>query len=238
MADQSTIGPTLLVLCPLLVGVISIVTRSHRVTDFLAQAVGLVSLLLLIPLSGVVLAEGPVTLNLGGHRAPVAIPLYVDGLSLLALWLTTWIAVAVHAYAAEWLRVTAHPASMEYRMLWPLLWSGLNGLFLSADLFNVYVMLEVTTLGAVSLVIMGREGEAAEAATRYLHFGLIGSVLYLLGVALVYMHVGSLYMPLLPGKVSLTPAMAVALFCMTAGLAMKAALFPVHAWLPLAHASA
>lgn len=229
---------TALILGPLLVGLLSIMVPRPLVADLCTLVLGAALVLLLVPLSGLVLAEGPLILDLGGHPAPVAIPLYVDGLSLAMLWLASVLALAVHSYAATWMRWTAHAAANEYRALWLLLWSGLNGLFLSADLFNIYVMLEITTLGAVPLVALTRGGQAVSAAARYLFFALVGSILFLLGVAVVYADTGLLYVPMLAGEMAATPAALVALLAMTIGTAMKAALFPVHAWLPLAHASA
>lgn len=232
------IAVTALVLGPLVLGLVTILINKPLAADVLALALATALAALLVPLSDAVLVQGPVTLNLGGHRPPIAIPLYADGLTLAMVWLTTLVALSVHGYAAAWLRWIGHPAGDGYRALWPFLWSGLNGLFLSADLFNLYVMLEVTTLGAVSLVMLGRATEAVGAAARYLFFALVGSILFLLGVALVYAYTGLLYMPLLAGSAAAAPGVAVALLAITAGAAMKAALFPVHAWLPAAHASA
>ncbi|MDX1606908.1 MAG: hypothetical protein R3202_11990, partial [Candidatus Competibacterales bacterium] len=196
--DGLTAGTlTLLILGPLIVALVAILVPRRRIADIGAMALGTVLLVLLVPLSRAVLAAGPLVMNLGGHRAPIAIPLYVDSLALGMLWLMTLLAIAIHAYAGVWLHARGHAHSYDYRVVWLVLWTGLNSLVLSGDLFNLYVMLEVTTLGAVSLVMLGATARAVSAAARYLFFALVGSVLFLLGTALVYADVGLLHMPML-----------------------------------------
>lgn len=242
MTDSPTSLPALaataLMFGPLALGLLAVLLPRGGALDVAAIALGLALLGLLLPLSEAVAEHGAVVVDLGGHAAPVAIPLYVDGMALTMLWLLNLLALAVHAYAAVWLRWTRHGGAAEFRPLWLILWTGLNGLFLSGDLFNIYVMLEVTTLGAVPLVMLGRGADAVSAATRYLFFAVTGSILYLLGVALVYGDAGLLYLPAMAGGLAATPATAAALVVMSVGVAMKAALFPLHAWLPVAHASA
>ena len=229
---------TTLILGPLIVALLAILLPRRRIIDVAATVLGIVLLTLLVPLSRQVLAAGPLLMNLGGHRAPIAIPLYVDSLALGMLWLMTLLALAIHAYAGVWLGRHEHAHAHDYRVLWLVLWTGLNSLVLSGDLFNIYVMLEITTLGAVSLVMLGGTARAVSAAARYLFFALVGSVLFLLGTALVYADIGLLHMPMLALRADGSPAIVAALLAITAGVAMKAALFPLHAWLPIAHASA
>ena len=119
------------------------------------------------------------------------------------------------------------------------IWCALNIAFLSNDLFNLYVALELMTFAAVPLVSLDGRRETLEAALRYLLFALVGSVLYLLGTAIVYGTCGTLDIGLLSRKgraASRGLVWAVAL--MTAGLLAKTALFPLHLWLPKAHAGA
>lgn len=129
---------------------------------------------------------------------------------------------------------------------WPLallLWGALNVVFLSRDLFNLYVALELLSVVAVALVaIEGKVGSLA-AALRYLMFALLGSLAYLLGAALLYAGHGTLDLTLLAAQgigagPQGAPADLIAASLMTAGLAIKTALFPFHVWLPPAHAGA
>ena len=127
------------------------------------------------------------------------------------------------------------------RYFWPLflfLWTALNALFLSADIFNLYVTLELLGFAAVTLVALAGKRAALTAALRYLFVSLTASLFYLLGVGLVYGQCATVDLPLLAAKAHPGPALWVALALMTGGLIAKAALFPLHFWLPPAHANA
>ncbi len=126
-------------------------------------------------------------------------------------------------------------------MFWTFLlsvWAALNAVFLGGDLFNLYVALELLTFGAVPLVCLDGRAETVAAALRYLLFALAGSVLYLLGAALLYGAYGTLDIALLSGVIRPEPVVWTAVALMTAGLLAKTALFPLHLWLPPAHAGA
>lgn len=210
------------------------------------------SLTLLPLLWGVTLAQiahladaGVQVHALGGWRAPLGINLVADGLALGMVALTTLIFSACAVYAG--CQTRTHPPSGhggeggEMGFLWPLLWflvAALNSIWLSADVFNLYVGLELLGLTAVGLVALTGSAEALAAAMRYLLAALLGSLSYLLGVALLYAAGGSLALADLDmlGDAGATPRVALAL--MTMGLILKSALFPLHAWLPPAHGGA
>lgn len=122
--------------------------------------------------------------------------------------------------------------------LWLLLWATLNGLLLSADLFNIYVGLELLGLAAVCLVTLSGTGAARRAALRYLLLNIFGSLCFLLGVVLIYRQTGSLNLALFAELTSPDPLIRLALALITLGMIIKSALFPLHFWLPPAHASA
>jgi multicomponent Na+:H+ antiporter subunit D len=177
---------------------------------------------------------GPQRYGVGGWGAPLGIDLYADGLSVVMLLMTAVIGVFVSVYAIGYF--ADRPS--YFWPLWFFLWGALNALFLSGDVFNLYVSLELITLAAVGLVTLAGHVTAVAAALRYLLAALLGSLLYLLGVALLYasygvLDVASLGRAMTPGTVS-----AAAAALMTVGLAMKTALFPLHFWLPPAHANA
>lgn len=135
-------------------------------------------------------------------------------------------------------------ASSEARgpvVFWVLvlaIWSALNIVFVAEDLFTLYVALELLTFAAVPLVCFDGNAETLAAALRYLLFALIGSVLYLLGTALIYGTHGTLDIGLLAPLVQADRFVWVAISLMTVGLLAKTALFPLHLWLPPAHAGA
>jgi formate hydrogenlyase subunit 3/multisubunit Na+/H+ antiporter MnhD subunit len=122
--------------------------------------------------------------------------------------------------------------------LWCLLLAGLNTVFLGGDAFNLYVGLEVLGLSAVALVTVAGTVAATRAALRYLLVSLVGSLCYLMGVALLYRSHGTLDLAALAGLAGGAPLDAAALALMSAGLLLKTALFPLHGWLPEAHGAA
>ncbi|ABI56097.1 complex I subunit 5 family protein [Alkalilimnicola ehrlichii MLHE-1] len=186
-------------------------------------------------LTRMVVVDGVGVHALGGWPAPLGIELYADGLAVLMLWLSAVVMAVSVPYAGAWFGDQAR--ARHYWPLWWVLWSALNGLFLSADLFNLYVMLELLTLAAVPLVALAAKPEALAAALRYLLFALLGSLAWLLGVAVIYAGAGTLHLHGVP-ELAGAPYGALAAGLITAGLFAKAALFPLHAWLPPAHGHA
>ena len=175
----------------------------------------------------------------GGWAAPLGIMLRVDGLAAVMLLTTALVTLAAGVYAGSYFRLGGH--QNQERGFWPLwlfLLAALNLLFVAADLFNLYVTLELMSIAAVALVAMGGGRTSLIAALRYLLVGLIGSLCYLLGVGLIYAMSGSVDL-LQPTDTLLSgPAFGIALALMSAGLLFKAGLFPFHFWLPPAHANA
>lgn len=183
-----------------------------------------------------VASEGTVGYTIGGWSPGLGIALRADGLSALLLLMTALVALAVSVYARAYFRRQAQ--QRHFWALWLLLLTALNALFLAADLFNLYVTLELLGLSAVALVALGGTRGALEAALRYLTLGLLGSLIFLAGVALVYTGYGVLDIPTLARRIEpdLTSWTAAALI--TAGLLIKTALVPLHFWLPPAHGNA
>ncbi len=172
----------------------------------------------------------------GGWGAPLGIDLAADGLAALMLVLAQLVALPLFVYARVYF-------AEKLPAFWPLagfLLAGMNALFLSADLFNLYVALELVGLAAVGLVAMGGGAQQIAAALRYLFATLIGSGLYLLGVALIYGVYGTVALETLAPLVTAGAPRAVwfAAGLMLVGLMVKTALFPFHTWLPPAHGGA
>ncbi len=182
-----------------------------------------------------VVEQGAQRYALGGWGAPLGIDLYADGLSLLMLMVTAVVGLGVSVYSSSYFE---HKTAAAFWPLWLFLWAALNALFLSADIFNLYVTLELMGLSAVALVALAGGADALTAAMRYLLVSLLGSLCYLLGVALLYHSFGSVDIAILAQRMESSPAVWAAMGLMSAGLLLKTALFPLHFWLPPAHASA
>jgi formate hydrogenlyase subunit 3/multisubunit Na+/H+ antiporter MnhD subunit len=183
-----------------------------------------------------VAAEGVQVSAFGGWGAPLGILLRADGLAAALLVMTNLVGLAVSLYAPGYFAKS--PLSERFWPLWMLLWAALNGLFLAGDLFNIYVTLELLGLSAAALGALSGQRAAVEANLRYLLVGLLGSLTYLLGVALIYTALGTLDLGEAAQALEAGPVAWVAFALMTGGLLLKAALFPLHFWLPPAHANA
>ncbi|MBE0476341.1 MAG: oxidoreductase, partial [Coriobacteriia bacterium] len=231
--------PALLVLAPLAGAVLSFLAGPHK-APAAATATALVVPVPAFALAARVLQRGPLRYEVGGWGAPLGIDLAVDGLSALLICVTAVVGLAVTVYATGYFSCT-HERGTHTELFWPvwlLLWAALLALFVSADAFNLYVCLELVSISAVILVGLGGGVAALRASLRYMFASMFASLLYLLGVALLYGAFGSLDLATLreAARPGVTGAVAVA--AMTAALALKTALFPMHFWLPAAHASA
>jgi formate hydrogenlyase subunit 3/multisubunit Na+/H+ antiporter MnhD subunit len=228
-----------LLFTPLAWAVVSLLLDFRR-----GRLVTWVGILVQIPVSLglwlVVAAEGGFLYALGGWDAPLGIELRLDGLAVTFVLLTATVASACAWHAGAYL----DPDRDWHRYFWPLfwfLWAGLNAVWLGADLFNLYVGLELISLAAVGLVALGGRAEALRAAVRYLLAALLGSLAYLLGVALLYGQFGTLSLAGVAISLAAAPQLegaGMALALMLGGLALKTALFPLHGWLPPAHGNA
>ena len=186
-------------------------------------------------------AGKPLQYVIGGWSPPLGIALRADGLSAAMVVATAVLVCGIGLFARGQFsapRGAEARAPFVFWTLLPAVWGALNAVFLGNDLFNLYVALELLTFAAVPLVSLDGRAETLAAALRYLLFALLGSVLYLLGAALIYGAYGTLDIALLSSRAHAGPAAAAALALMTAGLLAKAALYPLHLWLPPAHAGA
>ena len=177
-----------------------------------------------------------------GWPAPLGIELRADALSASLVLLTAVVGAVVAAYAAAGLgeRPAAHamdPPS-AFWPLWFVLAAGLHALYLSTDLFNLYVALELVTLAAIALVALPGTRATIAAALQYLLATLVGSLAFLFGVALLYASHGQLELFALGSLLTSGPLAWSAFGLMTAGIMVKGAFFPLHFWLPDAHGHA
>lgn len=235
---MTTLLLSLPVALPLLAALISVVAARWAATIAAASALAVLGLALVLAVQ--VARGGAITTALGGWTTPLGIALRADGLAAGYLLVGALVMAVVLLAARPGFRDRAGESRASFAF-WPLallLQAGMNTAFLSNDLFNLFVALELLTLSAIALVaIEGKTGTIA-AALRYMVFALLGSVLFLLGTVLAYATHATLDMTLLAVVPDRGRPMAASAALMTLGLAIKTALFPFHAWLPPAHAGA
>ncbi|MBQ1782114.1 MAG: hypothetical protein II007_00515 [Gammaproteobacteria bacterium] len=202
----------------------------------------LAGMVLTTALAALLLSHGgqPLHHAMGGWPAPLGIGLRADGLATLMVMMTALVCSAALIYGEYWFDGAKAEQGRQFRPLAWLLWAGVNALLLADDLFNLYVTLELLTLLAAGLAALMATQAALTAALRYLMVALIASTAFLLGVALLYGATGTLALELISIRVAANPqpVLVVAMALMVGGLALKAALFPLHGWLPPAHGGA
>ncbi|MFO7926391.1 proton-conducting transporter membrane subunit [Natronomonas sp.] len=193
-----------------------------------------------LALAGVVVrrvaVDGRYVHSLGGYPRTYGIELVADGFSAVVVSLIAVVTLVVLAYARR-----GAPRDNSFYSAFLLLCGGLMGVGLTGDVFNMFVFLEIVGLATYALVAADRSGRAALAALKYLIVGTAGASLYLVGVGYVFVATGTLNMAELavaiPETVGYADPLIVASFCFVAvGLSVKAALFPLHTWIPDAYA--
>lgn len=191
---------------------------------------------LLVPLGAGLVRGDELSLVFGGWAPPLGIGWRLDALGLVLM--SVHAVVGVAALPSAWQRFApGSPGAGAFWPLWLILAAGINLALLAADLFNLYVALELTTLAAVALIASEDSIAALTAAMRYLLLAVAGSMMYVLGVGLVYAETGSLAMG--TAAASGTAGFGnTALALMLTGLMVKAAIFPLHVWLPGAYGNA
>jgi len=243
--NATTPGGLLLVLCVLLpfVGTMLGFVLGGRNAQRVALITLLLGLCIAIGIADAVVGSGqPVVYLLGGWVPPLGVALRADGLSVVMLIAIAVVIGVIGIYARgdfgtpEGVREARAPYAFWLLLL--AVWGSLNLVFVSGDVFTLYVALELLTFAGVPLVSLDGRGETLQAALRYLLFALLGSMFYLLGVFLLYGAYGTLDIALLAQGIRSEPIAWTAAVLMTVGLLAKTALFPLHLWLPPAHAGA
>lgn len=184
-----------------------------------------------------VLDEGVIVYRLGGWPPPWGIAYYVDHLNALVLTVITVVALLNLIASQKTIDREFQEKTGPFYTLYVLMVTGLLGIVVTGDAFNLYVLLEIASLTGYGLIAMGEE-RAPLASLNYVYMGTIGACFYLLGVGYLYIVTGSLNMVdiagILPSLYHSKAVLAAFIICMV-GLWLKMAFFPLHAWLPNAY---
>jgi formate hydrogenlyase subunit 3/multisubunit Na+/H+ antiporter MnhD subunit len=240
--DQGGLLLVLAVLVPFIGVLIGLAVRAEhaRRIALLTLAPGLA---IAVAIAAIYLRTGEeLVYLLGGWSPPLGVALRADAAAVAMLLAVAVVVPGIGLYALADFDPSRDPArarmSATFWLLLLAIWGSLNLVFVSGDLFTLYVALELLTFAGVPLVCLDGRGDTLRAALRYLLFALLGSLLYLLGAVLLYGAYGTLDIALLRAAVRPEPVTWTVLALATAGLLAKTALFPLHIWLPPAHAGA
>ncbi|CAD5107137.1 monovalent cation/H+ antiporter subunit D [Zestomonas carbonaria] len=176
---------------------------------------------------------------LANWDSPVAISLALDRLNALMLLLNAVLAIAALIFAAaKWDRVGVH-----FHVLFQLLLMGINGAFLTNDLFNLFVFFEVMLAASYGLLLHGSGRVRVKAGLHYIAVNLVASSIFLVGVALMYSASGTLNMADMAYKVATLGAADRQLFetgaaVLAVAFLIKSAIWPLNFWLPASYGAA
>lgn len=187
-----------------------------------------------------VIDNGIVTILLGGWKRDIGIELRIDNLSVLFIFMSIiiWWVVLVYSFGQR---------KHDFKFLFFLLF--LEGSFIallqSNDFFTLFVLIEIVTIISAILILYKKDGMSAKAGLYYLLFNSFGMVIYLLGLALLYLKTGTLNITLIREYLLVSDVLnnsysivKVSYACFIVAMCVKAALFPVYEWLPRAHTAA
>lgn len=229
------------ILVPMLVG--ALLLLGHGLARPYKRALSLVATWALVPLAAylVLLADdGQLrAYALGNWQAPFGIMLLLDRLSALLLLLTAVLAGFALLYASR----GEDEQGQNFHALFQFQLLGINGAFLTADLFNLFVFFEILLISSYSLLVHGNGRDQVRAGVHYVVLNLLGSSFFLIGVSMLYGLTGTLNMPDLALKVGQAdaeqaPLLSAAAYLLLVVFALKAAILPLYFWLPRAYASA
>ena len=228
--------PALQVVVPMLVAPLVVLLRPRGLAWAACTMASILSFAIAIQLVQLVLANGSVGYLMGSWPAPYGIELKVDALSALLLLVVTGASVFALVGGRESLDGQIEAGRQPYfYAAWLLALAGLAGIVVAADAFNIFVFMEISSLASYVLIAGGPDRRALPSVFKYLIMGTIGATFYLIGVGLIYMMTGTLNLGDMELRIQAVadqrPVLAAAGF-ITVGLALKAAIFPLHVWLP------
>ncbi|PIW27097.1 MAG: cation:proton antiporter [Rhodospirillales bacterium CG15_BIG_FIL_POST_REV_8_21_14_020_66_15] len=234
--------PVLQVVVPLLCAPICVLLRHAKLSWLWATIVTWLVFFIALVLLGKVLAGGLIIYEIGNWPPPWGIEYRIDAANALVLVIITAIGAITLPYAkASVEKEVSEPRIYLFYLMYMLCLTGLIGITTTADAFNLFVFLEISSLSSYVLISLGGSRRALTASYRYLVMGTLGATFYIIGVGMMYMMTGSLNMAdlatLLPA-VDHTRTVLAAFAFVVVGLGLKLAMFPLHTWLPNAYAFA
>ena len=228
--------PALQVVVPLLAAPLMLLMQVRGIAWAAATATSAMAFAIAVALTDMILQGGSVIYLMGSWPAPYGIELRVTSFSALLLLIVTG-ASTVTLVAGKYSIDSAieHHRQPMFYAAWLLALAGFVGIVVAGDAFNIFVFMEIASLASYVLIAAGSDRRALPAVFKYLIMGTVGATFYLIGIGLIYMMTGTLNLADMEARIhevgDLRPILVAAGF-ITIGLALKGAVFPLHAWLP------
>ena len=231
--------PVLQVVVPLMSAPLIVLVRRHGAAWAIATVVSWAAFAIAVGIAIEVAQSGPLSYAIGSWPPPWGIEYRADALTAFVLVLVSFIGAVAMPYAKVSIAAEL-PEEQEYLFyaMYCLCLTGLLGITITGDVFNLFVFMEISSLSSYVLIALGRRRRALQAAYQYLIMGTIGATFYVIGVGLLYLMTGTLNMADMAvrlGEVAEVRPLIAALAFITVGVGLKLALFPLHQWLPDAY---
>ena len=234
--------PALQVVLPLLCAPLCVLLRRSLLAWLVAWSASWGTAAISIAILLKVLDGGVISYTFGGWTPPWGIEYRIDAANAYVLVLVSVIAAVIVPYARQSIR--AEIRTDQHYLFWAaflVCLSGLLGVTITGDAFNVFVFLEISSLSTYILIAYGQDRRALVASYQYLIMGTIGATFIVIGIGLLYLMTGTLNMADMAHRIADMPLhrpQLAALAFLTVGISLKLALFPLHLWLPNAYAYA
>ncbi|MDH3975224.1 MAG: monovalent cation/H+ antiporter subunit D family protein [Deltaproteobacteria bacterium] len=236
--------PALLIIIPLLSAlIIPIVSGLFRQAGcYISIAATFASLIIALFILNVVMSGGAISYQFGGWTAPIGIVYAIDYLNSFVVTIIAFIGFVGALYAKKSVEAEIDECKRpQFYTIYILFITGMMGIVMTGDIFNLYVFIEIASLTGYALIASGRKRGALLASYNYLILGSIGASFILIGIGYLYMMTGTLNMADLSERLPAlydSKAIRTAFAFFTVGISLKMALFPLHIWLPEAYTKA
>lgn len=233
--------PLLTIVVPMVAGPLCVLFGNRHIAWLLAFAASLISFLFSAHMLLQVIDGDVLSYHLGGWAPPLGIEYRVDAANAFVLLLISGISTVILPYARQ---SVAHEIKKVSHTLfyccYLLCFTGLLGVVVTGDAFNVFVFLEISSLSTYVLIAMGaeRDRRALTAAYDYLILGTIGATFFVIGIGFLYIATGTLNMADLALRLADMDGnrtVQAGFAFIVVGMGLKAAIYPLHLWLPGAY---
>ncbi|MCW8092761.1 monovalent cation/H+ antiporter subunit D family protein [Alteromonas sp. ASW11-130] len=229
----------LLIIIPLIAAPILVLSNHAKLSWIISLLVTIACAYLSFELLADVQQGNEIHYAMGGWAPPWGIEYIIDPLNALVAFIVCLIALATMVFAPKSVEreIETHQIPLFYAAFL-LCFLGLVGMCLTGDIFNMFVFLEISSLASYALIGLGKNRRALTASFHYLILGTLGATFFLLGIGMLLAATGTLNMQdlanLLPA-IENRPLLHTAFALIVVGMALKAAIFPMHLWLPNAY---
>lgn len=231
--------PAIQIVTPLLSVPACLLIRHQKLSWLVAIIANVIALLISLWLVIQIKEVNVIYYAMGGWLPPTGIEYYIDivNASMLLIVCTVSTLTLIYSYSCTSNQIPAEKHYLFY-IAWMLCLTGLLGIIITGDIFNMFVFLEISSLSTYMLVSLGQHRNALIASFRYLVIGSIGASFFLIGIGFLYAQTGTLNIDDMAdrlGHIGESRTVMVGLVFISLGLMIKAAIFPLHTWLPSAY---